>query len=153
MSIRGKAVLRTASVAIGALAAAALSPASVEAVPLPDVEPVVIEADAGVYCDFDLKITIYDDQKLHDNGGVVLWTGRYVATTENVETGAAMTFNAPGPTLKDGVVTGPYLIGQPSSRDLGSTFLIFHRGRVTFNADNTIATKVGKTVDICAALG
>ena len=59
MSIRGKAVLRTASVAIGALAAAALSPASAEAVPLPDVEPVVIEADAGVYCDFDLKITIW----------------------------------------------------------------------------------------------
>jgi hypothetical protein len=144
--------LRTAVVAISALATVALSPAWAEAVPTPDVEPVVIQAEAGVYCDFALKISIYDEQKLHDNGGVVLWTGRYVATIENVETGAAMTFNAPGPTLKDGVVTGPYLIGQPSSRNLGSTFLIFHRGRVTFNADNTIATKVGKTVDICAAL-
>jgi hypothetical protein len=44
-------------------------------------------------------------------------------------------------------------MGQPSSHNLGSTFLIFHHGRVTFNVDNTIATKVGSTVDICAALG
>jgi hypothetical protein len=46
-------------------------------------------------------------------------------------------------------VTGPQLIGQPASRDLGSTFLIVTYGRVTVTPELTIATRTGSVTDIC----
>jgi hypothetical protein len=130
-------------------------PASATAAPkLPDVEPQSLVFPAGEYCDFAIQYTYWDAQKLHDNAGAIVFTGPFVVTLENLDSDDAevVTLNAPGPLLRDGTEVGPWVIGQPASLGVGDPFLIYHRGRVTFNANNTIASIHGKTVDLCAVL-
>lgn len=73
-------------------------------------------------------------------------------TATNLDSGASRTFNASGPTFRNGTLTGNALIGQPASRGVGPAFLIINRGRVTFNSDDTIRTITGSHIDVCAAL-
>jgi hypothetical protein len=112
---------------------------------------------AGELCAFAVGITPFGTQKFHDIGkGVILSTGKLTATVTNKETGATQSFNISGPTLGRGevptAVTGPNLILQPASRNVGPAFLIYTTGRVNFTPDFTIASRTGRVTDVCAAL-
>ena len=73
-----------------------------------------------------------------------------------MDSGVTRTYNISGPGFDaDGnatTVTGPQLIGQPASRNVGPPFLIVTYGRVTFTADFTIASLTGSVTDVCADL-
>jgi hypothetical protein len=141
-----------------ALLAAAVPMAALGAPAIPKADPIVlVEAPAGEFCKFPIEITALDGTRLHDGHGVVLATGPFTITVTNLATGDAETFNASGPTRLDRstgalVLTGPALIGQPASRNVGPPFLIINRGRTVFSADNTIASTTGNTIDVCAAV-
>jgi hypothetical protein len=131
--------------------AAALIPGVASAAPTEFIFP------AGELCAFEVGLTPFGDQKTHDIGkGVILFTGRLTATVTNKETGATQSFNISGPTLGRGevptAVTGPNLILQPASRNVGPAFLIYTTGRVNFTREFTIASRTGRVTDVCAAL-
>lgn len=103
-------------------------------------------------------LTPYGNQKTHDTGkGDILSTGKLTATVTNKETGETKSYNISGPTFgsPDEVptaVTGPNLILQPASRNVGPAFLIYTTGRVNFTPEFTIASRTGRVTDVCAAL-
>ena len=75
----------------------------------------------------------------------------------NKQTGATKSYNISGPTFGSPgevptAVTGPNLILQPASREVGPAFLIYTTGRVTFTPEFTIASRTGRVTDVCAAL-
>lgn len=140
-----------------AVVAAALPVAAVAAPRVPKAQPVVLDFPAGEFCNFGVRLTIFDGTRSHDAPGVVLFTGPVRLSVTNLSTGVEETFNASGPTQIDRpsgnlVLVGPALIGQPASRGVGDPFLIINRGRTEFTSENTIARQTGKTIDICAAL-
>ena len=157
--MRSRPVLRAARVTAtlpGLLAAAlvvvAIPSSAISAPAVPGAEPAVFDAPAGEFCAFPIELSLLDGTKLHSGAGVVFSTGPLSVTVTNLVTGLAQTFNASGPTFKDGTLTGPALVGQPLSRGVGPAFLIINRGRVTFTPENTIDTITGSQIDICAAL-
>jgi hypothetical protein len=86
-------------------------------------------------------------------------TGPIRITVTNTDADVSRTYNISGPTFVDTttgsiVLTGPALILQPASRNVGDPFLITTSGRVTFTENNTIESIQGRiTHDICAELG
>ena len=141
--------LLIASLTAGSLAL----PAAAAAAPkLPDAPSGSFEVPAGEYCEFAVRISYRDGQRVHENPGAIVLTGPFVTTVTNLASGEDITLNAPGPLLDGPVSAGPWLIGQPASRGVGEPFLIYHRGRVTFNDDNTVASIHGRTIDLCAVL-
>jgi hypothetical protein len=151
--------IKASSVVVLAAALSAMF-ASTPALAAPEVpksEVFEVEFPAGEFCAFPLRLTILDGQKSHDSQGSVVLTGPLTVTVTNLSTGASKTLNASGPTLLDprtglNVGSGPWIIGQPASAGLNETFLIYNRGRAVFSQDGTLASTIGKTVDICAAL-
>jgi hypothetical protein len=142
------------------LATAAIVPGVAHAAPaVPQGQPVTFEVDPGELCAFKVGLTIVSGQKAHDTGqGDIVVAGPFSATVTNLTTGATRTYNISGPSFLeevDGVptaVTGPNLILQPASRNVGPAFLIYTTGRVTFTPEFTIATRVGAITDVCAQL-
>lgn len=136
----------------------AVPTAALAAPKVPGAEPLVLTfTGEDRVCSFPVQLTILDGQRLHEDQGTVILTGPLTVTVTNLTSGASQTFNASGPTLVEPrsgalVLTGPSIILQPLSAGLGEPFLIYHRGRVVFTANNTIASITGETVDICAAL-
>jgi hypothetical protein len=146
------AVLASVAVIIPGVAGAA--PA------VPKGQTTTTDFPAGELCAFPVRITTVYGQTTHDTGqGDTLVTGPFTATVTNQTTGATRTFNISGPTfLRTGpdvptLVTGPNLILQPASRNVGPAFLIYTTGRVTFAPDFTIASRTGNVTDVCAELG
>jgi hypothetical protein len=88
----------------------------------------------------------------------VIVTGAATATVTNLETNQSRRYNISGPTFIDAetgrlVLTGTALVGQPASQNVGSTFLIVTRGRVTFTPANTIESHHGTIAhNICTEL-
>ncbi len=143
--------IRRAVLTVALITAAA--PASAPGAPaVPGAEPIVFDAPAGEYCAFAVRFSVRDGTKLHDTAGVIFSTGPLSVTFTNLDSGAAQTFNASGPTFRDGTLTGNAVIGQPLSRAVGPAFLVINRGRATFTAQNTINTITGSQIDVCAAL-
>jgi hypothetical protein len=146
------AVLASVAVIIPGVAGAA--PA------VPKGETTTTDYPAGELCAFPVRITTVYGQTAHDTGqGDTLVTGPFTATVTNLTTAATRTFNVSGPTLvRTGpdvstAVTGPNLILQPASRNVGPPFLIYTTGRVTFTPTNfTIASRTGNVTDVCADL-
>jgi hypothetical protein len=149
---------RATAFAVALLVILAVPTAALAAPKVPGAEPVVLDFSAGELCSFPVQFTILDGQRLHEDQGTVILTGPFTVTVTNLSPGgASQTFNASGPTLVEPrsgalVLTGPSIILQPASRNVGPPFLIYNLGRVVFTANNTIASITGKTVDICAAL-
>jgi hypothetical protein len=148
---------RATAFAVALLVILAVPTAALAAPKVPGAEPVELEFPAGELCSFPVQFTILDGQRLHQDQGTVILTGPFTVTVTNGASGASQTFNASGPTLVEPrsgalVLTGPSIILQPASRNVGPPFLIYHRGRVVFTENNTIASITGETVDICAAL-
>jgi hypothetical protein len=155
---------RTRARLLGAAAvlasAAAMIPGVAGAAPaVPKGEPMTFDFLAGELCAFPVEITIVNGQKTHETGqGDILVTGPFTATVTNLTTGATQTYNISGPTFfRDGpdvptVSTGPQLILQPASRNVGPPFLIYTTGRVTWTPEFTIASLTGHVTDVCAAL-
>jgi hypothetical protein len=141
------------SVAAAALVAAG-APAASAAPAVPGGDISTYSFDAGEYCAFPVRITLVNNEKMHDGGqGDVVYTGAVTGTVTNLATGAMRTYNLSGPGFDGGnTVTGPQLIGQPASRHVGPAFLIVAYGRVTFTPELTIATQTGHVTDICAGL-
>ena len=125
----------------------------------------MIGAPAGELCEFAVSIEIVSATtgtkppgSTDDN---LIFTGPIRATVTNTETDVSRTYNISGPTFIDTttdpngfVLTGPALILQPASLDIGDPFPITTSGRVTFAKNNTIASHHGRiTHDICAELG
>jgi hypothetical protein len=112
---------------------------------------------AGELCAFAVGITPFGAQKFHDLGRATSSPpeGSQRPVT-NKQTGATKSYNISCPTLGRGevptAVTGPNLILQPASRNVGPAFLIYTTGRVTFTPDFTIASRTGRVTDVCAAL-
>jgi hypothetical protein len=151
-SLRGAAAV-LASVAVIIPGVAGAAPA------VPTGEMATAEFPAGELCAFPVRITTVYGQTTHDTGpGDTLVTGPFTATVTNLTTGATRTFNISGPTFfRTGpdvptLVTGPNLILQPASRNVGPAFLIYTTGRVTFTSNFTIASRMGNVTDVCAAL-
>ena len=142
------AVLGAAAVvAVAAPAPAAGAPA------VPGAETVVLfDAPAGEFCEFPVRLALRDGTKLHDTDSILFSTGALSVTITNLDSGEAQTFNASGPTFRNGVLAGTAIILQPASRNVGPPFMILSRGRATFTEQNTIDTITGSQVDICAAL-
>jgi hypothetical protein len=131
--------------------AAALIPGVASAAPAEVIFP------AGELCAFEVGITPFGAQRTHDIGkGAILSTGKFTATVTNKATGATQTYNISGPSFGRGevptAVTGPNLILQPASRNVGPAFLIYTTGRVNFTPEFTIASRTGRVTDVCAAL-
>jgi hypothetical protein len=152
---------RATAFAVALLVILAVPTGALAAPKVPGAEPVVLEFPAGELCSFPVRLTILDGQREHEDQGTVILTGPLTVTVTNLSSGASQTFNASGPTLVEPrsgalVLTGPSIILQPASLEVGEPFLIYHRGRVVFTANNdgilTIASITGETVDICAAL-
>lgn len=138
---------------VAALAVAAVPSTAISAPAVPGAEPVVLlEAPAGEFCAFALRLSLLDGTKLHSADSALFSTGPLSVTVTNLDTGVAQTFNASGPTFKDGTLKGTAIIAQPLSRNVGPAFLILNRGVVTFTPNNTIATIKGNQVGICAEL-
>jgi hypothetical protein len=155
MSVKRNA--RATAFAVALLVILAVPTAALAAPKVPGAEPAVLDFPAGELCSFPVRFTILDGQRLHEDQGTVILTGPLTVTVTNLDSGASQTFNASGPTLVEPrsgalVFTGPAIILQPLSANLGEPFLIYHRGRVVFTENNTIASITGETVDICAAL-
>jgi hypothetical protein len=127
---------------------------------VPNGEPVTLPVfPRGELCPFPVEITIVSAQKSRETGqGDTLVTGAFTTTVVNLDTAATRSYNIPGPTFyRTGAdvpteVTGPNLILQPASRNVGPAFLIYTTGRVTFTSDFTIASRTGEITDVCAEL-
>lgn len=140
--------------------AAAITPGVGGAAPaVPKAEPVILEFPPGELCSFPVRIVVLDGTKIHDTGtGDIIVAGPISATVTNGTTGATRTYNASGPTFfRSGpgvptVSTGPQLILQPASRNVGPPFLIYATGRVTWAPNFTIASRTGHVTDVCAEL-
>lgn len=143
---------------VGAGLAGAIIPGVAAAAPVvPGGQQFKLDFPAGEFCAFPVEIAGVDGQVTHDTGtGDMLVIGPAAATVTNLDTGAMRTFNVSGPThiAADGstVDTGPFLIGQPASRNVGPPFLIYTTGQVTFTPEDTIATRTGAVTDVCAEL-
>lgn len=136
-----------------ASAAVSIAPSAATAAPaVPGAEPVVFSVPAGEYCAFPLQFSFLDGSKLHKDTNALFSTGPLSVTITNLDSGAAQTFNASGPTFRDGTLTGNALVGQPLSRGVGPAFLLINRGRVTFTNNNTIDTITGSQIDVCSVL-
>ncbi len=156
--MRGNTSLLAVS-AVLATAVATVSTVADAAPVIPGGEPVELDFPAGELCAFPVKLTIVSGQQAHDTGqGDIIVTGPFTATVTNMTTGATQTYNISGPTFVEQgeeiptAVTGPNLILQPASRNVGPAFLILTTGRVTFTPDFTIASRTGAVTDVCAAL-
>ena len=142
----------------GAVAAAAallplfLPMAAAAAPAVPKGETFELSSPEGELCNFPVRIVVNDATKLHDGPGAIFSTGSLTATITNESSRETQTFNISGPTFKDGTLTGPALILQPASANVGPAFLILNKGRVTFTENNTIATITGSTTDVCEVL-
>jgi hypothetical protein len=149
---------RATAFAVALLVILAVPTAALAAPKVPGAEPVELDfTGPHRVCSFDVRLTILDGQRLHQDQGTVILTGPFTVKVTNLNSDASQTFNASGPTLVEPrsgalVLTGPSIILQPASRNVGPPFLIYHRGRVVFTENNTIASITGETVDICAAL-
>ena len=143
---------RCALLAVTSLLCGAMPSLAAAAPAVPGAESQVVDFPAGEYCTFPIELSFLDGTKLHSDSSSVYSTGPLSLTATNLDSGKARTFNASGPTFRDGTLTGTALIGQPASRDAGPPFLIINRGRVTFNSDNTIRTITGSQIDVCGAL-
>jgi hypothetical protein len=140
--------------------AAAIIPGIAGAAPaVPKAQPVTLVFPAGELCPFPVEIVVLDGTKIHDTGnGDIIVAGPLSATVTNLTTGATRTYNASGPLFfRSGpdvptVGTGPQLILQPASREVGPPFLIYTTGRVTFTPNFTIASLTGHVTDVCAEL-
>jgi hypothetical protein len=149
---------RATAFAVALLVILAVPTAALAAPKVPGSEPVVLDPfPAGELCSFAVELTILNGTLPRPGQGMVIVTGPLTVTVTNLDSGASQTFNASGPTFNNGqVLTGPAIILQPASLNVGEPFLIYHRGRVVFTANNdgilTIASITGETVDICAAL-
>jgi hypothetical protein len=153
-------VVRFGAVASVLAAAAAIIPGVAGADPaVPKGVTVVADFPAGEVCPFPVNIVVRDGTKIHDTGqGDIIIAGPLSATVTNTATGATQSFNASGPLFITGgsatptVGTGPQLISQPASRNVGPPFLIYTTGRVTFTAIFTIESFSGRVTDVCAEL-
>ena len=149
---------RATAFAVALLVILAVPTAALAAPKVPGAEPFELTFEGkDRVCSFDVLLTILDGTRLHEDQDIVISTGPLTVTVTNLDSGASQTFNASGPTFNNGqVLTGPAIILQPASLNVGEPFLIYHRGRVVFTANNdgilTIASITGETVDICAAL-
>ena len=143
---------RYALLAVTSLLSVAIPSLATAAPAVPGATPQVVDFPAGEFCAFPIEVSFLDGTKLHKDSSRVYSTGPLSVTVKNLDSGAARTFNASGPTFRNGTLTGNALIGQPASRGVGPAFLIINRGRVTFNSDNTIRTITGSQIDVCAAL-
>jgi hypothetical protein len=143
---------RYALLALTSLLCVAIPSLATAAPAVPGATPQVADFPAGEFCSFPLEVTFRDGTKLHKDSSRVFSTGPLSVTATNLASGASRTFNASGPTFRNGTLTGNALIGQPASRGVGPAFLIINRGRVTFNSDDTIRTITGSQIDVCAAL-
>jgi hypothetical protein len=147
-------------------AAALLSATQSLAVPaVSNGQTSLIEAPAGELCQFAVSIEVVSAAKerpgsTSDN---LILTGpaRITVTNTTADPDVSRTYNISGPTFIDTttgptglVLTGPALILQPASLNIGEPFLITTSGRVTFTENNTIDSIQGRiTHDICAELG
>src|SRR5262245_60890531 len=108
----------------------ALAPAIASAVPaVPQGPSVTFQADPGEFCAFGLEFTFVGAQAEHDTGhGDIIFTGPVAVTVTNLASHATQSYNVSGPTFlsADGLMTltGPAIIGQPASRNIGPAFLI-----------------------------
>ena len=153
------------TVAAGCAAALLSATQSLAAPAVPNGETSFIEGSAGEYCPFAVSIEVVSAAKerpgsTSDN---LILTGpaRITVTNTTAEPDVSRTYNISGPTFIDTtsgsnvlVLTGPALILQPASLNIGEPFLITTSGRVTFTENNTIDSIQGRiTHDICAELG
>jgi hypothetical protein len=163
--LEGRRLPRARIVRFGAVAsvlasAAAIIPGVAGGAPaVPKGVTFVVDFPAGEVCPFPVNIVIRDGTKFHDTGqGDVIQAGPLSATVTNTATGATQSFNASGPLFSTGgsatptVGTGPQLIAQPASRNVGPPFLIYTTGRVTWTPNFTIASRTGRVTDVCAEL-
>lgn len=146
--------VQTRAVAVAAAVLPMLLPMTATAAPAgPNGQTYELSYPEGELCNFPIRIVVNDATKLHTGPGAILSTGSLTATITNESPGGkTQTFNISGPTFKDGTLTGPALVLQPASLDVGPTFLIVNKGRVTFTENNTIATITGSTTDVCEVL-
>jgi hypothetical protein len=153
-------IRRFALVAVTACLAA-LAPGQAAAAPqVPGGVTVVYVDAAGEYCPFNMRTVLVSGAELRATtaAGLDIYTGPVVATVTNIDTGVSRTYNVSGPTFFDPqsgelVLTGPALVGQPASRQVGDPFYVVTAGRVTFRQDNTIAGLHGTIAhDVCAEL-
>jgi hypothetical protein len=149
------------SVAAGCAAALLSATQSLAAPAVPNVEPVVIDAPEGELCPFEVEIEVFSAaaERATTPNGIQIVTGPARITVTNIDAEVSRTYNISGPTFTDTttgipVLTGPALILQPASRNVGDPFLITTSGRVTFTESFTIESIQGRiTHDICAELG
>ena len=151
MTVTRKTVISVAVLVFGAAAIPGLAGA---APAVPGGEVTEFTLPAGEYCPFAVELTLVSNEKTHDSGhGDVVYTGALRGTAKNLASGVVRTYNLSGPGFDEGnTITGPQLIGQPASRNVGPPFLIVNYGRVTFTPDFTIASRTGSFTDICADL-
>jgi len=151
VTITRKVLTSIAALVVGA---AAIPEIVYAAPPVPGGETTVLTLPAGEYCAFAIELTLVSNEKTHDSGhGDVVYTGALRGTAKNLASGVVRTYNLSGPGFDEGnTITGPQLIGQPASRNVGPPFLIVNYGRVTFTPDFTIASRTGSFTDICADL-
>jgi hypothetical protein len=147
-------------------AAALLSATQSLAVPaVPHGETSVTDYPAGELCAFPVRIevvatTATTAPRPTPTDNKLIFTGPIRATITNISTDVSRTYNISGPTFVDTttnppgiVLTGPALILQPASLNIGAPFLKISSGRVSFPANNPIETQHGKfTHDVCAEL-
>ena len=157
--MRGRRTRFLGAAAVLASAAAIIPGVAGAAPAVPKAEPLTFEFRAGELCPFPVQIVVLDGTKIHNTGnGDTIVAGPISATVTNVTTGATRTYNASGPTFfRSGadvptVSTGPQLILQPASRNVGPPFLIYTTGRVTWTPNFTIASRTGHVTDVCAEL-
>lgn len=158
MLVRRNSSLLSAAAVLASVAV--IMPGVAGAAPaVPKGETATQDFPAGELCAFPVRVTTVYGQTTHNTGqGDTLVTGPFTATVTNLTTGATETFNISGPSLfRTGpdvptVVTGPNLVLQPASRNVGPPFLIYTTGRVAFTPNFTIASRTGNVTDVCAAL-
>jgi hypothetical protein len=157
--MRGRRTRILGAAAVLASAVAIIPGVAGAAPAVPKADPVELQFPAGELCPFPVEIVVLDGTKIHDTGnGDIIVAGPISATVTNGTTGATRTYNASGPVFfRSGpdvptVGTGPQLILQPASRNVGPPFLIYTTGRVTFTPNFTIASRTGHVTDVCAEL-
>jgi hypothetical protein len=161
MSLRLRAFV---TVAAGCAAALLSATQSLAAPAVPHGETSVTDYPAGELCAFPVRIETVSattEARPGSTNNRLIFTGPLRATVTNLNTDVSRTYNISGPTFVDTttdpagiVLTGPALILQPASLDIGPAFLITTSGRVSFPANNPIEIQHGRTThDICAELG
>jgi hypothetical protein len=103
-------------------------------------------------CDFPVTIGAVGEQLERTTlpNGVVIITGRQVATVTNAQTGEAAAFNVSGPVQFDPDANRVTLLGP--SLVLGEGLLIQTKGQVSFVLNEPIEAQVGTHTDVCAVL-